>query len=281
MEQNKEALRSILQEIERNTRIPVIRLLPDSGMVTLTGSKIGGLPYLPHNGAAPVDKNGMQMKMLAQVHFAEAAVPEPFPSMGLLQFWIMADDREDDGMYGMNFDDQTDQSMFRVIYYPQVEEDVLPEEVEQKLEVFSQEVLDFFPVKGATAVRLSIEEEGLTMQDGMQFEEIFAAYQKRYAPDAEPIEAYDLYDIFSDEEMEALTHPDGCKLGGYPAFTQEDPREGIYDGYDTLLFQMDSMYKAEGVEIMFGDCGICNFFIPLAKLRQCQFDDIVYNWDCY
>ncbi|WP_026659599.1 DUF1963 domain-containing protein [Butyrivibrio sp. AC2005] len=65
------------------------------------------------------------------------------------------------------------------------------------------------------------------------------------------------YELSEDEDDDEHT-TSGGKLLGYPFFTQYDPRE---DGeYETLLFQMDSTF-GEAYEIMWGDAGICNFFI--------------------
>ena len=33
--------------------------------------------------------------------------------------------------------------------------------------------------------------------------------------------------------------------------------------------------------IMWGDCGVCNFFINKDKLKNLDFSDVLYNWDCY
>ena len=33
--------------------------------------------------------------------------------------------------------------------------------------------------------------------------------------------------------------------------------------------------------IMWGDCGGCNFFINKDKLKNLDFSDVLYNWDCY
>lgn len=67
----------------------------------------------------------------------------------------------------------------------------------------------------------------------------------------------------------------GHKLLGYPAFAQYDPR-GNNSKYDTLLFQLDS----EDNIIMWGDCGVCNFFINKDDLKKLNFSNVLYNWDC-
>ncbi len=66
-------------------------------------------------------------------------------------------------------------------------------------------------------------------------------------------------------------------MSGYPTFTQTDPRfysknENIPD---VLLFQLDSVR-----DIMWGDCGVANFFITLEDLKKKDFSNVWYNWDC-
>ena len=76
----------------------------------------------------------------------------------------------------------------------------------------------------------------------------------------------DIYDNYSGE---------GNKMLGYPFFTQEDPR-GKDSPYDILLLQIDTSEF-----VIWGDGGVCNFFIKKEKLKKADFSDILYNWDCY
>ena len=46
-----------------------------------------------------------------------------------------------------------------------------------------------------------------------------------------------------------------------------------------LLLQLDSEDNNE-IEILWGDSGICNFFINQSALSQLDFSDVFYNWDC-
>jgi uncharacterized protein YwqG len=48
----------------------------------------------------------------------------------------------------------------------------------------------------------------------------------------------------------------------------------------TLLFQMDSDAN-EMVYISWGDLGVCNFFIEESKLKNLDFSDVIYYWDCH
>ena len=70
----------------------------------------------------------------------------------------------------------------------------------------------------------------------------------------------------------------GNKIGGYPDFAQDDPREDD-NFHDTLLLQIESEWN-EQYSVMFGDAGVANFFINREDLANCKFDDVLYNWDC-
>lgn len=88
---------------------------------------------------------------------------------------------------------------------------------------------------------------------------------------------------YQDEDFQEGINPNGHKLGGYPCFTQEDPRGNYsdYSKYDALLFQLDSDDTEKKTKVMFGDGGVCNFFIPSEKLKKHDFSDILYTWDCF
>ena len=208
-------------------------------------SKAGGSGYIPHDKDFPTDKDGNQLRLLAQIDCSEIDLEE-FPEKGLLQFWILNDD-----IAGLDFDNPTNQDGFRVIYYPEVDRTVTKEEIESKFvknEYDDEEYL--MPVFG---------------EFGMKFEKVV----NKYVDDDSSDEYYD----------EGIGH----KIGGYPYFTQSDPREyneSLQD-YDYLLFQLDTDDDDDGNErVMWGDSGIGNFFIRTQDLKNCNFSDVLYNWDC-
>jgi len=88
----------------------------------------------------------------------------------------------------------------------------------------------------------------------------------------------DLDDAVVDELFEKL-NSSGCKLGGYAHFTQDDPRDSIDNRDWLLLLQIDSVTE-NGVEIMWGDVGVANFFIQAEDLNKRDFSRVLYNWDC-
>jgi len=223
-------------------------------------SKAGGLGYIPHDGNFPVDNEGNQLRLLAQIACSEIDF-EPFPKSGLLQFWIL-----DDDVYGLSNWGETEteaitQNTFRVIYYPEIDRSVTEEEIQKKFTkpayTPKEEVDWWLPVFG---------------EYGMSFEPA-ESYQQ---PDFE--EAEELWDKYAE-----LAEKDGTpnhQIGGYPFFTQSDPREEN-SKYDFLLFQLDSDYDSGADDrVMWGDAGVGNFFINSEKLKHLDFSDVLYNWDC-
>ena len=79
-----------------------------------------------------------------------------------------------------------------------------------------------------------------------------------------------------------MTGVQTCALPIYPYFTQEDPRinAGELAGLDVLLFQLDSDMQDRKDLVLWGDCGVANFFISREALRRRDFSRVCYNWDC-
>ena len=106
-----------------------------------------------------------------------------------------------------------------------------------------------------------------------KYKEILKVYE-----DKEYLSYWDIWDILEeDKKIGEKLFDGGHKIGGFPNFTQSDIRE-IGD-YDILLLQIDSE-GTEKNEIMWGDCGIANFFIREKDLKELNFYKTIYNWDC-
>ena len=48
-----------------------------------------------------------------------------------------------------------------------------------------------------------------------------------------------------------------------------------------LFIQLDSLYDSKEDILMWGDSGVANFFITDEDLKNRNFEDVIYNWDCY
>ena len=104
-------------------------------------------------------------------------------------------------------------------------------------------------------------------------------FVKKYNELTEDDNIEDIYDLSYDTNEMIWDHHngDGHKIGGYPAFSQEDPRKSDSD-QTVLLLQIDS---EDDESIMWGDGGVCGFFCTPDDLKRRDFSKVLYNWDCY
>ncbi len=227
-----------------NNTKPCMEITLTNTKPSIFESKIGGTGYIPHDGNFPTDSKGNQLRLLAQIECGKIQL-DGFMKTGLLQFWVLNDD-----VTGIDWDDQTKQDGFRVIYYPEIDTTVTKEEIESKFVKNEFDDDDMLPV---------------FRECGMSFEKS----ENEYVGEQE----------LSDDDYDKII---GHKIGGYPYFTQNDPREYIENGdsYDFLLFQLDTdSIDGEDV-VMWGDSGVGNFFINSERLKKQDFSDVLYNWDC-
>lgn len=224
-------LEKLREEIEATKR-PIISIKASPKQTTLFQSKFAGLPYLPKNVDYPKDENGSYMKLLAQINFAELpSVLDDFPKSGILQFFLS----KDDDVMGLDFDDQTKQSNFKVLYYPEVlsQEEIMTD--------FSELLLndndEYFPVAKELRLSFELNDEVVSVcdyafddafGDRVDFDEILGQDDDGYE-----MTLLDLY-------AENLTN-EGHKMSGYAFFTQSDPREEKrYREHEVLLLQIDT-----------------------------------------
>lgn len=233
-----------------------------SDALTLTQSKFSGLPYSPKNVRYPVDSKKQPMFLLAQLNFAELPPLPMFPEQGILQFFISGSE----GAYGLCFDDLAKQADFRVLYFPELisDENQLRTDFSFLPDINTAEL----PFSQSCALTFNLQYAPMSLSD-YQFASKILNTDQAYYYDEEIYEAY--IELFKAE---------GHKVGGYPFFTQTDPRElEQYQDKDyVLLFQMDTDDGENG--ILWGDCGVANFFITADDLLNKDFSNVLYNWDC-
>lgn len=239
-------------------------LMKDGSQLEPWQSKIGGMPFLPIGAEYPKDLKGKYMYLLAQINFEQVPQAIEFlPRKGILQFYIA-----DDEMYGFNYDNPTTQENFKVLFFSELncrnyQRDLPRLEKPEYLPIFEP----FNPVALAFQARkeyVGFSDYRITQAIGEayeQFENILYEYGDEY--------------FWFSREFDAPLETE--KIGGYASFTQEDPRKTNENlqKYDFLLLQLGS-----NDVMQWGDMGIANFFIDTEKLKQQDFSDILYNWDC-
>lgn len=219
----------------------------------LLGSRLGGRPWWPARRPWPVDRAGAPLLLLAQINFAEAPETPAFPRAGLLQVFIGTDD-----LYGSGLISAADTGFACVFHH---ELDATP------LETWS--FLNFDPARQMSPLEEPLRPRAL---------ELFA--------DAMPVDPTDyrfdrlLPEIASDEDLSEayfdMARAPAIRLGGYPTFTQQDPRSG--HGEEIGNFSLLTIDTTDGV--MWGDSGVTQFLMHEDDLARGDFSRVRYNWDC-
>ncbi len=280
-EQATEKMKQIVAAIKRKTAMTVYKVnILEDGNPTIFSSKFGGVPYWDFAKTYPVSVTGRKMMLLAQINFSKAALEdERLPKQGMLQFFI---DSEDD-LYGMDFDEPAEQKKFRIVYHEAIDETVTQEQIMAlEIPVATDETTEYTPVFREVEVELCKTET--YMGPGVYtFANIFCETVKEQT--GEDVSEDDMFEYIEENGSEYLYDEldnSGHWILGYPYFTQEDPRGYREDGsnYNTLLFQMDSEMRQRRDYVLWGDCGVANFFMDEAALKEKKFDKVMYNWDC-
>ncbi|HGU9768719.1 TPA: YwqG family protein [Morganella morganii] len=257
----------------RATEKPVAEMtLTPADDLSLWESHVGGNPYLPLTESYPLDSEGVPLSLLIQINFAQMPPLPDYPRSGILQIYHAGDD-----LYGADFDNPQEQNDFRVLYFPEITED--PAQLHQDFSAVQAAREDenyFSPVTGQYRISFTPSVQYISTGDTAFGRTIFNRD-----------ELYDFEDEYEGEDFyEEWVEPydehfpgEGHHVGGYPAFTQSDPREyrDELKPY-VLLLQLDS--GSGDVDILWGDCGIGNFFIRPEDLKKADFSRVVYNWDC-
>lgn len=184
-----------------------------------------------------------------------------------MQFFVSADDE----LYGADFDHPTIQKDFRIIYHSTIIEDL--NKVITDFSYLNTLELEDFIIPEAAKLQFELDYQPITSRD-YRFEKMFS----------EDIDWEEIVDEENNTELgelyDDLCKDFGHKIGGYPFFTQTDPREWEekYQQHDILLLQIDT---DDSLNIMWGDSGVANFFIKKEDLLNLNFSNVIYNWDCY
>ncbi|MBQ1735377.1 MAG: DUF1963 domain-containing protein [Lachnospiraceae bacterium] len=276
LELTKENGIAILSEISRRTRKQYLRgeVVQAEGL-SIFDTKAGGYPYWPTSIPFPTNYRGEKLVLLAQINLEQVPRLSELPASGMLQFFIGADDSY--GAFG-----DMEKHEYAVVYHATINRSVTLEDVlSLDIPTSLTKGIDF-PVVGELGLRFELAEDCMGLCD-CHFENLV----KTVASDLgialpDKMDALSLVEFVVPTEKEVnewFNRSSGDKLGGYPYFTQEDPR--VDDDDRVLLFQLDSNYKRSLKNyILWGDCGVGNFFIHPDDLAAKNFDNVFFSWDC-
>ena len=218
-----------------------------------TGSRVGGLAFVTDDYPEPRDSDGGRMIFLAQLNLAKLPPLEGYPTEGLLQFFIA-----DDDLLGLEYNKLAGGSGSFVVR-------LIPASELGRGRLAEASQSEYTPISG-----------GYFTVNGVLYDQLPKPKDKDFGA----VTGLDWYS--EDPEFEVMfdylyESPQSVYGAGWATFTQEDPRDG--DSELELLFQLD--YEVDkGVQVMFGDAGVVNFFITREDLAQRNFHNAAYNWDC-
>lgn len=266
-------IEQFVADLNTTTQREAIRIsLSLADNLALTDSKFGGTPYIPKDGTLPTSVDGKPLFMLAQINCEQLPENTLYPKKGLLQFWIAA---TEDYLYGLDLNNFCNNDNKRVIYYPTIGE-ALP--IENFIEEYTFENC-YLPFDSDLqfALHFTNGTETFSIEEKAAEREFIRKWNETFSDDIK--EMWDLpRETCQIIDKLLLKDSAGHKIGGYPYFTQVDPREEN-DPHIFLLLQIDTD-EVDNKEILWGDCGVANFFIFPEDLAACQFDNVLYNWDC-
>lgn len=273
-----EDISKVIEKIKNdNTHECINIMLEENNNLSITDSKFGGIPYIANDSDVPKDSNDIQLALLAQINCTELPENDLYPKEGLVQFWIS---RNDD--FGLN-----NREDYCVKYIKEIEDGITNENVLNKYNLLNEENdEEYSPFnKKNTSFALTFEKgmSSITSND-FQFEEVILQTIQELFPNED---VKDLYDDLERDILDVLFKAfNGVNhaIGAYPTFTQWDPRNPDEpNAYDITLLQVESQWSNDSndAQIMWGDSGVANFFINKEKLANLDFEDVLFNWDCF
>lgn len=239
--------------------LKTINIYPKIQQTGLTDSKFSGIPYLPKTMHYPKDIDGNHLIFLAQINFEQVHSFHPFPSKGILQFFISP------SFVTYQMGEEIFQQYFKVRYFPTI----LPEK-ELATDFSFLPKTTYSPFKHPMALRFINSIEPVSAMDYRLKKYIDLGDLTKRLHDGRTLEEH-YFEHFLGAEH---------KIGGYPYFIHYDTRSHstLLKRYDTLLLQIVS---DDEQNIMWGDSGIIKFFINSKKLAQGDFTDIYLQTEQY
>ena len=253
----KEKLELIINKIKEETKKDCYSFEIIEEKASIKDTKLGGYPYLPKGSEYPSDENGNPYALLFQLNFEDIELDD-YPKEGILQLFV---------------DSELDYpSKYKVVYYDKVEENIEME--------FPDINLSFFMIHEEYKLTLKKTTTYMPIND-YRFDKMLSRIAKEEC-DLTINHLYSIEDDLNDNDafnyiIEKLPAT-YAEIGGYANFTQYDPREGTNSDLTECIFKLDSYLDFK--KIMIGDCGIAWLLISKEYLRNRDFEQAQFDWDC-
>ncbi|MBP3708458.1 MAG: DUF1963 domain-containing protein [Clostridia bacterium] len=267
-----EAIEKFKKQTAKNCTMIVID--KECPLNDILSSKIGGVPYMPIGEDWPKDSNGDEMPLLLQVNFKEMNSKQ-FPNHGILEIFL-------DKSLGYPPE-------YVIKYYENIDDeyrnDIKPVDVSDFVTANSYKIVfkDAIDYMHTSDYRFEDEINKILndiIKDKKKTDEIIKYAKLTKSRMVE--EAKDDKEIVSESIIEEIYYKIEniqITMGGYPDFTQSDPRgyEKSKEHLTECLFKLDSCGEHE---FYIGDSGIISVLISMEDLKSARFENAQLDWDC-
>lgn len=254
-----EKLKKAIEILKEKTRKECYKIVIEEGEPGVLDNKLGGVPYLPLDCEYPLDAEGDPMALLLQVDMKDIEL-EGYPKAGILQVYV-----DNKGEWPCQY---------KIKY--------LREGLEYRKDLPKVETDEFYVIK-PMKIRLEKTVAYMSFNDYRFFDvfcpilnELFGTNLENYGQTSDFFDENGL-DDWLDIVLDNIPYDFGT-IGGYPDFTQDDPRYDMNRDLEECLFKLDSCLKGENIII--GDSGIMFCFISKKDLESCNFEEAFLDWDC-
>lgn len=254
MERLEEVIELLKKETEKNCyKIEIVK-----GTPSILDDKLGGWPYLPVGEIYPKDKNGRALSLLLQINLKNIDLPN-FPKKGIFEVFTNND-------------------------WPCKYSIKLFEEGKEYQTEFPELDYEFPFISKPLKIVLNKDKAYMSLNDYRIDSVLCPIIQKVYGIKVKSL--LDFLDTFEDDNggdwyeglNQSLNHHK-MTLGGYPDFTQSDPRESMRIKKDECLFKIDSgIERTKSIQI--GDSGIIFGLISATDLENINLKKALVDWDC-
>lgn len=258
-----------------------VRLSFHKDTVDVTSSKLGGVPFIHVGGEYPTTRL-MRQKLffLFQINFAEMPHLDSYPTSGILQIFL-----DDDDLYGMDYNNKCNQNQWRILYHEDISNPLPREEAAKMMpELHTEMVVPLSDPSQEYGVTFTLETEPISISDYRfcsTISEICADFIPDEVKDADSIYFYPR-PLFHNL-LNLMSSPIYSKIGGYSHFIQEDYRQ--WERPDSPVRELLIQIAAEQIDgeyiMMWADGGSSYFFITPEALKNKDFTNVYYDWDCY
>jgi uncharacterized protein YwqG len=224
------------------------------------------------------------LKLVSKSEFDEILLGlSDYPHRGILQFWLKPVGLWDEA---------------NVVYHQHMDMSSIDHDAAESREAFSLDDNVIFPVMGSYGITFEASTKSMS-RDDCRLKALFCQYYTELSG----VHIYDPEDAGIDVYYEFENYQDsvdgyGTKIGGYETTTQmtqyddydeEAPKIDIFsDDSDVLLFQSDSEHCSYDAElkvkvsgrVQWGDLGVARFHIKRRDLKNLDFSNVWFSWDC-